>query len=588
MKSTEQRDRGSSELTEALQRSKLSLLAVTVLSALLNILLLGGPLYMMLIYDSVMPSGSIPTLFGLLSLVAVVYIFQAVFDVMRSRILGDVAAALDERIGGSVHDAVARASLRRQGSSGDGLTPVRDLDSIRAFLSGPGPGALIDLPWTLLFLLLLTVLHLWLGIAATTGALLVVGLAVLNDRLSRGPAEAAAEAGANRSLQALDGRRHVEVIRALGMAGRMRERWRHTSSVYNATQDRLARLGASFGGASRTFRLFLQSAVLTVGALLYLAGEASGGIVFAASLLAGRALAPLDQAIANWRSFTSARQGWRRLSALLQDLPDAGRSLTRLPDPCKVLRVQTLSVCPPGMSQIIAEGIDFQLKAGDALGVIGPSGAGKSTFAKTVLGLWETPAGEIRLDGATLDQWDPDELGRSLGYLPQHVELFDGTIAENIARMDDRYRSEDVIAAAQAAGVDTMVLGLPQGYDTLVGIHGLQLSSGQQQRIGLARALYGAPFLVVLDEPNSNLDSEGEVALESAIAGTRARGGIVIIVAHRPAALRQVNKVMLLVGGRMAMFGDRDEVLSQVTQPGTVTQLRPRQQSPVAEGGVPK
>lgn len=564
-----------SELRRALARSKSSLVAVGWLSAVINVLLLGGPIYMLLIYDSVMPSGSTATLFGLLAIIVVIYLFQGLFDLLRIRILGDVAAALDARMTGRVHLAISHLALRAGDKGEDGLTPMRDLDNIRSFLGSPGPGALMDLPWLLLFVGLLTALHIWLGITALVGAGVLIALTFLNDRSSRAPSEEASTARAYRAKLAHDNHRHVEIIRALGMSARRYDAWHAANAQLNAAQDKVTRTGSLLSGISRIFRLFLQSLVLTVGALLYLAGEASGGIVFAASILAARALAPIDQAIAHWGAFTTARQGWSRLDALLKAIPERELRETRLPTPTESLKVERLSLVPPGSDTTVLEGIQFELNAGDALGIIGPSAAGKTSLSRALVGLWSPVEGAVRLDGASLDQWDSDALGQHLGYLPQHVELFDGTIAQNIARFEPNPSSEAVIEAARKAGVHDMVLGLPAGYDTMIGAGGIQLSAGQRQRIGLARALFGDPFLVVLDEPNSNLDAEGETALDRAIAEARARGAIVALVAHRPSALRQVNSVLVLQNGRMSAFGERDEVLARMVTAPNATPIRP-------------
>lgn len=562
-----------SELRAALDRSKAALVTVAWLSALINVLLLGGPIYMLLIYDSVLPSGSFATLVGLLVMVALVYAFQALFDFLRLRILSDVGAALDARMTGRVHRVVSELALRSSTRDEDGLVPLRDLDAVRSFLSSPGPFALIDLPWMVLFLALLTLLHVWLGVTALAGALVLVGLTIINDRLTRAPSETASRARAYLARLAQDNRRHIEVIRALGMGERVYDHWHRAHAAFNSAQDQLARIASALSGASRIFRLFLQSLVLTVGALLYLAGEASAGIIFASSILAARALAPIDQAIAHWGGFQAARQGWARLDKLFSMVPDAVTPSTALPAPARSMQVEGLAAIPPGANRPVIEGVSFTLEAGDGLGIIGPSAAGKTTLVRMLVGLWQPAAGAVRLDGASLDQWDPDDLGMHLGYLPQQVELFDATIAQNIARLAPGAPSEAIIDAARAAGVHDMVVRLEDGYDTEVGSNGSQLSAGQRQRIGLARALYGNPFLVVLDEPNSNLDAEGEAALDAAIAAIRARGAIVALVAHRPAALRHVNKVLVLQNGRMAAFGDRDAVLGEIVQsprPGSI------------------
>nr|WP_232366543.1 type I secretion system permease/ATPase [Alteripontixanthobacter muriae] len=554
---------GGPKLRSALGTRK-AIAAVAILSALLNILFLAGPLYMLLIYDSVMPSGSVPTLVGLLTIVTVIYFFLGIFEVLRARILSDVAAQFDRQLTGHVQDLIADAQLRGERDGGDGMTPQRDLDAIRNFLAGSGPGAILDLPWVLLFLGLLTLLHAWLGLTALAGALVLIAITLLNDRLSREPMQKVAQTLSQRTRLALDTQRQMEVVHALGMRGRMKQRWQHVNSTYLADQDALARVSGQLGGFSKVFRLFLQSLVLTVGALLYLRGEASGGIVFAASILAARALAPIDQAIANWRGLTAARQGWERLETHLRHSNVDEFSRLELPPPRRSLSVESLAIKAPAGSHVILRNATFKLEAGEALGVVGPSAAGKTSLVKALTGIWTPLSGEIRLDGAALDQWESHRLGAHLGYLPQQADLFEGTVAENIARFDPTASSHDIIDAAQAAAVHEMVLALPAGYDTSVGPEGLNLSAGQRQRIGLARALFGKPFLVVLDEPNSNLDLEGEHALGRAIVGLRKRGAITVLVAHRPSILSFMNKIAVLKGGAILDFGDRQAVLSKM------------------------
>jgi len=553
------------ELSDALARYRLAFIAVAALSAVLNVLLLGGSIYLMLIYDSVLPSQSMPTLFGLFGMVLAVYIFQGIFDTMRSRILGDIGSALDRRLAPRVQHAMAELAIRGRKGAGDGLMPMRDLDSIRTFLASAGPAALIDLPWIIFFVAVLGLLHYWLAITALVGALVMLSLTFLTDRITRKQVRRAIQATAYRNGMAEANVRHVELLTALGMRQRLNDRWEDINQQYLTANAELSRDVGLFGGISKVFRLFLQSAILTVGALLVINGEASGGVIFAASILSGRALAPVDQAIANWRAFSAARTGWGRLKELLTQVPPEAEAGVALPPPSKTLEVQQLFVGPPGSQRITASNVNFRLEAGEALGIIGPSAAGKTSLARALLGLWQPARGTIRLDGATLDQWEPGQRGRFLGYLPQTVELLEGTVGENVARFDPNATSEAVIAAAQAAGVHDMIVQLPQGYDTPVGADGKELSAGQRQRIGLARALYGDPFLVLLDEPNSNLDAVGEAALDLAIVRIRERTGIAIIIAHRPSALANVSHVLFMRDGRAELFGPRDEVLSRVT-----------------------
>lgn len=553
------------ELHAAVARYRTAFVTVAVLSGVLNVLLLGGSIYMMLVYDSVLPSHSLPTLFGLLAMIVVVYAFQGLFDTMRQRILSDVASGLDRQLSKRVQLAISEASLRGGRSPGDGLTAMRDLDQVRGFLGGPGPSALIDLPWILFFLAILFLLHVWLGVTALIGAIILITLTWITDRRTREPMGQLAQIASMRNGMADNNLRHVELLTALGMRSRMQERWSEVNSLYLGANDRMARTVGVLGGTSKIFRLLLQSLILTVGALLVIDGKASGGVIFASSILAGRALAPVDSAIANWRGFAGARIGWKRISDLLNRVPGEQAVMTILPRPKSELAVQGLVVVPPGTQRVTVQNADFKLSAGDALGVVGASAAGKTSLGRALIGVWRPARGAVRLDGATLDQWHPDALGEFIGYLPQTVELLDGTVAENIARFDPEPDSAAVIAAAEVAGLHEMIVQLSGGYDTPVGSDGSQLSAGQRQRIGLARALYKDPFLVLLDEPNSNLDAAGEAALERAVRAIRERGGIAVLIAHRPSALAQVNYVCFMRDGRVEAFGPRDEVLEKIT-----------------------
>ena len=551
-------------LRDIARRYRRAFVGLAIISAALNVLLLGGSLYMLLVYDSVLPSHSTATLFGLLALVIVVYLFQGFFDNARTRILADVAASIDGEMARSVQHSIAEAQLRGARLPGDGLTAMRDLDQVRGFLSSPGPTALIDLPWIVFFLAVLFLLHVWLGFTALVGAIVLVGITLLTDRATKEPTQRTTQVAALRNAAAEANMRHVELFAALGMRGRMRERWAGLNESFLQAQNELSRTAGVLGGGSKIFRLFLQSAVLTVGALLVIDGKASGGIIFASSILAGRALAPVDQAIANWRGFAAARAGWARLTELTGRLPVPDEGAVLLPRPSRELVAEQLFVIPPGGDRATVQGVDFRLSAGDGLGIVGPSAAGKTSLGRALIGVWRPSRGAVRLDGATLDQWPPDELGRHLGYLPQTVELLSGTVAENIARFEESPDSAAVIHAATEAGVHDMIVGLPQGYETPIGPAGNQLSAGQRQRIALARALYGDPFLVLLDEPNSNLDGDGEQALNRAVAAVRRRGGIAIVIAHRPAALAQVNTVLVMQDGRATTIGPRQEVLEKI------------------------
>lgn len=547
-----------------LLRYRPALITVGVLSVVLNLTVLSGSFYLMMVYDSVLPSHSIPTLIGLFLMVCVIYVFQGLFDLERNRLLASIGAGLEHQLGPRVQLQMGDLALRTGRTTGEGLTPMRDLDQIRGFLTSGGPAALLDLPWIVFFLAVLTALHYWLGVTALVGALLLVGLTVITNRVSRDPSRRLAQLHSVRLAQADSNLRHVEVLTAMGMRQTMLQRWEFANGELLSNQDELSRKANTLATTSKVFRLFLQSAVLTVGALLVLDNKASGGVIFASSLLFGRALAPVDQAIANWKNFAAARAGWERLDALFAQMPLRSEPNVALPRPNLTLRVENLALAPPGGNQLTVHGVNLQLSAGDALGVIGPSGAGKTSLARGLIGVWPARHGAVRLDGAALDQWHPEQLGKSIGYLPQDVELFEGTIAQNIARFSPYADSAAVISAAQEAGVHDMIVQLQHGYETPLGRDGLELSAGQRQRIGLARALFGQPFLIVLDEPNSNLDQVGELALNGAIAAVRARGGIVVVIAHRPALLAETSHVLMMRDGRAEAFGPRDEVLSKV------------------------
>jgi ATP-binding cassette subfamily C protein len=562
-----------SPVTRALEDCRQGLLAVGLFSCVINVLMLTGSFFMMQVYDRVIPSRSMPTLLGLYALVVVLYGFQGVFDTIRGRLLVRIGISLDQRLRRHAYESVVRLPLMAATKS-DGLQPIRDLDQIRSFFSSVGPTALFDLPWMPLYLALCFAFQVWIGVTATIGAILLVSLTLLTERLTRASIKTASQAGSARlgSLEA--GRRNAEVLRAMGMTGRLFARWSSTNETYMQAQQRSSDTVGGLGAASRVLRMLLQSTVLAVGAYLVTNQQATAGIMFASSILTSRALAPVELSIAHWKSFAATRQSWGRLSDLIARLAAPAVSLA-LPEPVKDLAVEALSVTPPGGQRLVVQNAGFRLKAGDGLGIIGPSASGKSSLIRALVGVWPAVRGKIRLDGAALDQWDADQLGNFIGYLPQDVELFDGTIAENISRFDASPLSDDIIEAATVAGIHELVLRLPDGYETRIGEAGASLSAGQRQRVALARALYKKPFLLVLDEPNSNLDVEGDHALAEAIISTRKRGGIVVVVAHRPTALAGLDLLMAMANGQIQAFGPKDDVLKQTTEPAQTPMQRP-------------
>jgi ATP-binding cassette subfamily C protein len=558
------------EVAAALADCQSAFWSVAIFSGAVNLLMLAGPLYMLQIYDRVLSSRSVPTLIALSVFLVGAYLFQGVLDVIRTRIVARAAALLDRRLGTTVHGAVVHLAVASR-RAGDAIQPVRDLDQIRTFLTSAGPIAIVDLPWMPVFLAICFLIHPLLGLASVAGAVVLVTLTLLTERASRAPAQAVAQEAGTRSGMIESVRRNSESVVAMGMSGALAQRWAKINDRYLAATGRAGDVVGGYGSASRVVRLMLQSVILGVGAYLVIRNELTAGGMIAASIMMGRALAPIETAIANWRAFVAARQSRTRLSDLLAQLrPEQAAAQTSLPKPAHSLSVEQVTVIAPGMQAPIVRDVRFQLKAGEGLGIIGPSGAGKTSLMRTLAGIWPAGRGVVRIDGAALDHWDAEELGRHIGFVSQAVDLFDGTVAENIARMADAPDSEAVLRAARAAGAHEMILRLPQGYDTRIGELGATLSAGQRQRVALARALYGDPFLIMLDEPHANLDNEGEIALMQAIQQAKQRQAIVILIAHRPSALAACDKVLYLANGAQQMFGPRDEVLQKVLARPTV------------------
>lgn len=579
----------AAEPAQALKDCKGAFIGVGVASALVNVLYLTGSFFMLEVYDRVLPSRSIPTLIALCLLALLLYSFQGIFEWVRGRMLVRIAGALDEAMTGRIYRAVVRQPLKLR-TTGDGLQPLRDFDQVRAFLSGSGPAAFFDLPWLPFYIGICFLFHPVIGMVSIIGSLLLIAITFLTNRGTQGPSRKVAETGNVRNAFAQASQRNAEVMQSMGMLGRMSTLWGERNSAYRYQNQLNSDVSNGYGSLSKVFRMILQSAVLATGAVLVIEGMASPGIIIAGSILTARALAPVELAIGNWRGFVSARQSWKRLGEVLTALPERDSPL-ELPAPCEKLTTEGLAGGPPGAQRLTFAEVNLTLKAGSALGIIGPSASGKSSLARALIGVWPPLRGSVRLDGAALDQWDSDRLGKHIGYLPQDVELFAGTVAQNIARFDADASPDAIVEAAKAARVNDLILKLPNGYGTEIGDGGSLLSAGQRQRVALARALYGQPFLIVLDEPNSNLDAEGEQALSEAILGVRARGGIVVVVAHRPSALASVDFVLMMNEGRMQAFGPKEEVLAQILRrdpqrPAAAApqQLQPQMLKIVGEG----
>ena len=583
MQRAQQYSSPSSELGVALRACRSAFFGVGAMSCMINLLYLTGSLFMLEIYDRVLPSRSLPTLVGLAILAGGLYATQGVLDLIRGRILSRIGTSLDEALSGRVFETVVRLPLIAGGRN-NGLQPLRDLDNVRSFLSGMGPSALFDLPWLPVFLAICFAFHPMIGLTALVGAIILVLLTILTEFLIRAPSSEATSLAARRIDLAAASQRNAEVLVAMGMSGRLTKRWSEANQNYLAGNQRASDVAGGLGAIAKVLRMTLQSAVLAVGAYLVIYQEATAGIIIAGSILSARALAPVDLAIAHWKGFVAARQSWHRLNRLLVSLP-ARAVPTLLQNPSSRLSVEAVSIVPPGDQRVIVQDVTFTLTAGNGLGIIGPSGSGKSSLVRALVGVWQPARGKVRLDGAALDQWSSDVLGRHVGYLPQDVELFAGTVAQNIARFDPDARSEAFIAAAKEAGVHEMIIKMREGYDTQIGEQGTALSAGQAQRLALARALYGDPFLIVLDEPNSNLDTEGDEALTRAVRAARERGAIVVVVAHRPIGIEAVDQLLVLKDGRMQAFGPKETVLGQVLQQRVAP---PSPIKIVSEGGVTK
>lgn len=544
-----------------------ALVGIAAFSGVINLLGLTGSFFMLQVYDRVLPSQSVPTLVALTIVVAGLFLFQAVLDVIRSRLMVRVASQVDEALGERIYRAVLDLPLHCT-PAGDGLQPIRDLDTVRNFLSGPGPVAILDLPWIPVYLVFVYLLHPMLGMLATFGAMLLLFLTLLTDYMSRGSAVLSATEAQRRHALSAEGRKNAVVLRTMGFADQMVERWLAASGGHLHAQQRASDVAGGFGSLAKVFRAFLQSAILALGAYLVIEGEVSGGAIIASSITSSRALSPIDLAISQWKAFLAMRVSARRIEALLRSpICVAKPALLPLPAPRFGLTVDGLTATAPGLTVPLIQNVSFKMQAGQGVGIIGPSAAGKSTLLRALVGAWPILRGTVRLDGATLDQWAPSELGRHIGHLPQDVELFDGTIAENIARFDPDADPAVVLDAARAANVHDMILRLPSGYETRIGPEGDALSSGQRQRIGLARAFFGNPFLIVLDEPSANLDTEGEEALTQAISGVRNRGGIILVVTHRPSAIAALDLVAMMTDGKIQYFGPKDDVLRRALRP---------------------
>jgi PrtD family type I secretion system ABC transporter len=534
--------------------------------------MLTGPLYMLQIYDRVLASQSVPTLVSLTVLILVLYSTLGLIEWVRSNLFTAAASRFEKALSERTVGAVLAGRLKDVGRNSE--RPLRDLRTLRKFLASPTLSVVFDAPWCPLFFVVLFMLHPLFGLWAIFGAVTLVSIGLLNQRVSTKSAKEAENLERNAQLRAGEMARHAEALDAMGMRASVQKRWQTVFEKSDVALAKSNRLISGFTSGTKAFRLFLQSAILGLGAWLAIQGDASHGSMIAASILMGRAIAPIEQFVSQWRVFLSAKEAWGSLDTCLKDMPPPSETMA-LPSIKGILKIENLYAGPPGAKKPVLRNLNFSLEPGDVLGVLGPSAAGKSTLARILTGVWPILSGHVRIDGADLSQYNRSELGPQIGYLPQQSDLMAGTVRENISRFEGKAQSQDIIAAAQSAACHELILRLGNGYDTEVGAGGTYLSAGQRQRIGLARALYGNPNFVVLDEPNSNLDAEGDQALQQALKGVSARGATTIIVAHRPNAIIHCTKLLVLQDGEIRAFGPRDEILRKIgRQTGKVTPIR--------------
>lgn len=534
-------------------------------SLCINLLLLVPSLYMLQVFDRVITSRSTETLVMLTLAAAGALVVMSLLDMLRARLLAAAGVAMDALLGPRVLDGLLTDAARLGGT--EYVHGLRDVSVLRSFFTGNGIFALFDAPWLPFYVLLIFLFHPLLGVVALAGAALLVALAVMNEKLAHAPLERL-QAGSRRTTSYIDSSlRNAEVVSAMGMLPAMTRRWIALNAEVEKLQLETSRIASRMGGLTKFVRQFIQIAMLCTGAWLVIDQHVSGGVMMAATIILGRALAPVEMLIGGWRGLVEAHGAWLRLDGLLRTRKGKEHN-TALPRPSGKLAAERLLFAAAGSEKAIIKGVSFELAAGESLGLIGPSASGKSTLARLLLGIWQPLAGVVRLDGADIASWPRKRLGSHVGYLPQDVELFAGTVAENIARLGEP-DPQAVIGAAQRANAHDMILRLPKGYDTQIGEGGAALSGGQRQRIGLARALYGKPRLVVLDEPNANLDGEGEAALVQAMAGLKQAGVTLIVISHRPSILAGVDKLLVLRDGAVELFGPRTEILTRMTR-GTV------------------
>jgi ATP-binding cassette subfamily C protein EexD len=560
MAKTPQNKITNSELKNAILQSKKSFLIVGFFSLFINILMLVPSIYMLQLYDRVMTSRSESTLIMLTGIVVVLFITMALLEIVRSKILVKVGNKMDSLLSQRVFDSLFELANKHPGKASS--IPMNDLTQVRQFLTGNGVFAFFDTPWIPIYMAILFLFHPMLGYFSIFAAIVLVSLTIINEYSTKAKLAEANSLNRASTLYLDSNLRNVEVVNAMGMKNTIRVKWEERYYGFLNAQTEASSKAGIFSNISKSLRMMFQSLMLGLGGYLAIHNEISSGMLIAGSILMGRALAPLDLMINSWKGFNSARASYGRLEALLNDFPK-DKEYMELPAPKGEILLEGVVVIPPGAKQPSIKGISMKIDEGDVVGIIGPSAAGKSSLARVILGLWPLVQGKARLDKADIYQWDKSLLGKYIGYLPQDIELFEGTVSQNISRFNE-VDSTKVVEAAKVAGVHEMILRLPDGYDTMIGVGGATLSGGQRQRVGFARAIYDNPVLVVLDEPNSNLDDQGEIALIRAIRILKERNITVVIITHRPSILQVTNKIAVIKQGMLELYGDSNEVMSRM------------------------
>ncbi|MGH1462407.1 MAG: type I secretion system permease/ATPase [Neptuniibacter sp.] len=551
------------DLQKVLHNTKGAFITVGFFSMFINFLMIVPAMYMLQIYDRVITGGSESTLLMLTLIMVMLLVSMGGLEFARSRMLVRISARIDQQLAEKVYNASFKQALYTGGQNNN-AQPIKDLTGLRQFLTGSGPFAFFDAPWIPVYIAVMFMFHPWYGWVGVFSALLLSVLAIINEKITSKDIQEANHLASKANDSVRKTLENSEVIESMGMQETLRSRWKAKQDNVLILQATASDRSGTITSISKTLRMVLQSSILGLGAYLVLEQQITPGLMIGGSIILGRALAPIDQMIGAWKGFVAARSQYARLDEVLQKIPQDGEKMS-LPAPTGFVSVEGVSVAPPGARTPVLKGISFEARPGEIWGILGPSAAGKSTLARALLGVWPVAVGKVRLDKADVFTWNRHELGEYIGYLPQDIELFDGTVSENIARFGD-IDPDKIVAAAKSASVHEMILSFPDGYDTQIGAHGGSLSGGQRQRIGLARAIYGSPVLVILDEPNSNLDDVGERALSATLQHLKEKGTTVFLITHRSAALNQVDKLLVLANGQLQMQGSRDEVLTKMKQ----------------------